>query len=253
MLNTDNLIHTYYEPTTDTYELEFKDAFIKDIPSEQHPFARIDEYYWDDQRHIDEAVVQGETIHKYRISDDFGSKGLDKSDFEDVVTDSYGYYTTDKDNHEWIEEILYSYDVIDDCDDLITDYWRYITEYDDYITLARHIEADDYDNYKDHLKYGITADGVKKYLEGYDFTTSTQTDKYFNMFKCDVYNMAEDFLKGDAYVADIQDYIDWLEHEMHDADEDEAEAIESILEEVKDFQERGYKIVIDRFGQLEYI
>ena len=164
MFNTDNLIHTYYEPTTDTYELEFKDVFIKDIPAEQHPFARIDEYYWDDQRHIDEAIIQGELSLK-----------------------------------------------------------------------------------------DINASIISQYLEVYPYTNSTELDERFHMFKSDVYGLAEAYRKNEAYVSDIQDYIDWMEEVLHEEDAENLPTWLDSIEEAKDFKERGYRVVIDRFGQLEYI
>lgn len=164
MFNTENLIFSYYEPTTDTYELEFEAVFIKDIPAELHPLARIDEWYWNEQAHINEAILQGEISFK-----------------------------------------------------------------------------------------NVNVEIISQYLETYSYTNSTELNERFHIFKSDIYGLSEAYRKGEAYVYDIEEYIDFLHDCIDEADEDEVPKWLDTIEEVDEFKDNGYRVVIDHYGNLTYI
>lgn len=55
-----NLQNGFYNAGDNTYDLEFVDGWIRNIPANEHPEAAEDEFYWDNQDKINAALEQGD-------------------------------------------------------------------------------------------------------------------------------------------------------------------------------------------------
>ncbi|MCW6663967.1 hypothetical protein NHG23_08730 [Aerococcaceae bacterium NML190073] len=55
-----NLLEGFYNAPENTYDLRFENGWIKGIPANEHPEAETDEFYWDNQDKINEALEQGD-------------------------------------------------------------------------------------------------------------------------------------------------------------------------------------------------
>ena len=94
----------------------------------------------------------------------------------------------------------------------------------------------------------ITRERVEEYLKNYPFTTSTTIDPIFKRFKSDVYALAEEVRKGIAYIYDIAELIAQIQDiyagEPHLQDE---------LNELYEALEDGQTVIIDRYGEYDYL
>ena len=94
----------------------------------------------------------------------------------------------------------------------------------------------------------ITRERVEQYLKDYPFTRSTAMDPIFKRFKSDVYTLAEEVRKGIAYIYDINELIAQIQDiyagEPHLQDE---------LDELYEALEDGQTVVIERYGEYDYL
>lgn len=177
-------------------------------------------------------------MKKYYINQLMEAKQFE-SQFE-LLTDDKGLYTTDKEFFEWLTELdeailtlkEYGFDFKRWQADELQSYIDKAHEFDDGLTVEN-----------------ITRSTIERYLENYRFTTSVTMDSIFKRFKSDVYALAEEVRKNEAYVYDIDDYI----AEIKDIYADVMEEWEVTLEQLEDALEYGYTVVIDRYGELEFI
>ena len=58
LFKSEDLLNSYYD--NGFYELEFTNGWIRKISAEDHKEAESDEYYWDSQKNIDEALEESE-------------------------------------------------------------------------------------------------------------------------------------------------------------------------------------------------
>ena len=94
----------------------------------------------------------------------------------------------------------------------------------------------------------ITRERVEQYLKDYPFTRSTAMDPIFKRFKADVYALAEEVRKGIAYIYDINELIAQIQDiyagEPHLQDE---------LDELYEALEDGQTVIIERYGEYDYL
>lgn len=70
-------------------------------------------------------------------------------------------------------------------------------------------------------------------LENYDFTTSTELDDTFSMFKSDVWGLSQKFKKQEAYVYTKDEFIEDLNDMMKEAiTKEEVEIFQDQIDEV---------------------
>ena len=94
----------------------------------------------------------------------------------------------------------------------------------------------------------ITCETVEQYLKDYPFTTSTAMDPIFKRFKSDVYSLAEEVRKGIVYIYDINELITQIEDiyagEPH---------LQNELNELYEALEDGQTVIIERYGEYDYL
>lgn len=54
-----------------------------------------------------------------------------------------------------------------------------------------------------------SADALKEYLANYKKTHSNELDSVFGLFKSDVYKLAQKLNKGEAFVYELDDFVEW--------------------------------------------
>ena len=94
----------------------------------------------------------------------------------------------------------------------------------------------------------ITRETVEQYLMNYPFTTSTAMNPIFKRFESDVYTLAEEVRKGIVYIYDINELITQIEDiyagEPH---------LQDKLDELYEALEDGQTVIIERYGEYDYL
>lgn len=91
---------------------------------------------------------------------------------------------------------------------------------------------------------------IEEYLNNYKKTYSTEMDQKFHMFKSDVYSLAQEYRKGEAYVYTKKEFLEFIQEKIEEeTDEDIRETIEK---EYDDTEEINFDIVVNNINDNNY-
>ncbi|MCW6660539.1 hypothetical protein NHG25_08610 [Aerococcaceae bacterium NML191292] len=148
----ENLQASFWNNSDDTYDLEFIGGWIKGVPARLHPNAAVDEYYWDEQKHIDAAKNDGEVIDTITLK--INGYPTKYEDVDDAISK--------------VDQIAYekSVDYYDDRIQRIFKMEKHFNQYDD---------EDTYNRDKEILKDALIQEGkgleiLQKYIAEFELS-----------------------------------------------------------------------------------
>lgn len=115
------------------------------------------------------------------------------------------------------------------------------------------MEIQDYINKGDlimKLQQDKAREEISEYLNNYEKTRSNEMDEKFNMFKSDVYSIAQEYRKNEAYIYTKKEYQEFIQEQIEEAEDEDIR--ETFEEEYTEIEERNFNVVVNTINNHNY-